>query len=278
MACNLARCMQVLNSRKSHRAFAQEREIAVMTGMRALLLATAAITMGGVSAAQAALTIQSSVGGAPNVAGVIRDNLDWMTLGAGTPQGPSPQSGITINLSPNALAVQGAVSGQYAAPVLSGGNGTGFGNPIGIANQPNGTDTTTYLTSGSFGAVVGAAAEIVLPGSGGYTYFGLLWGSVDTYNTLSFYDGATLVGTIVGTQVTPAATGDQGAQGTFYVNVTSTLPFTRVVATSSQFAFEFDNIAFARDNPFNVPAPAALGVFGMGLLGLAWATRRRRTA
>lgn len=249
-----------------------------MRGMKTLLLATAAISIGGISVANAALTIQSSVGGAPNVAGVIRDNLDWMALGSGTPQGPSPQSGITVNLSPDALAVQGSVGGQYAAPVLSGGNGSGFGNPIGVANQPNGVDATTYLTSGSFGNTVGAAAELVLPGGGGYTYFGLLWGSVDTYNTLSFYNGATLVGTIIGTQVTPAATGDQGAAGTFYVNITSDTPFTRVVATSSQYAFEFDNIAFARENPFNVPAPAALGLFGMGLLCLAWATRRRRTA
>lgn len=250
-----------------------------MKGMRTFLLATASVAIVGVGAADASpLTINSSVGGAPNVAGVTRDNFDWMTPGSGTPQGPSPQSGITVNLFPNALVVTGSMSGQYAAPFLSGSNGIGLGNPIGTANQPNGPDTTPYITSGSFGAVVGAAAEIVLPGSGGYTYFGLLWGSVDTYNTLSFYNGTTLIGSITGSDVIASPIGDQGVNGTVYVNITSTVLFTRVVATSSQYAFEFDNIAFARDNPFNVPAPAALGVFGVALLGLAWATRRRRTA
>ena len=43
----------------------------------------------------------------------------------------------------------------------------------------NGPDTTTYLTTG-IGSVT-----LTLPGP--EKYFGLLWGSVDTYNTLSFY-------------------------------------------------------------------------------------------
>jgi len=100
---------------------------------------------------------------------------------------------------------------------------------------------------------------------------------VDSYNTLSFYDGATLVGSLTGGQVTASPNGNQGVNGTLYVNITSTLPFDRVVATSSAFAFEFDNIAFNRTDPTAVPAPAALGLFGIGLVGLALA-RRRRTA
>ena len=89
--------------------------------------------------------------------------------------------------------------------------------------------------------------DIALPPSQtGYLYFGLLWGSVDNYNTLSFYNGSTLIGTITGADITPTATGDQGVNGTFYVNLVSTTPFDRVVATSSQYAFSSTTSRSAR--------------------------------
>ena len=104
--------------------------------------------------------------------------------------------------------MQGSQSDVYAAPYLSNGNGTLFGDPT------NGPDTTTYLTTG-IGSVT-----LALPGQ--EKYIGLLWGSVDSYNSLSLYNGAILVGTVTGTDVTSSASGDQGENGTFYVNISST--------------------------------------------------------
>jgi hypothetical protein len=243
-----------------------------MKGFNASVLATVFGLFAVSGSAQAAITVSSVVGGAPT--GVELDNLDWLSLG--TAGGLSPQSGVQINFKPNAKAVQGSVSGQYAAPYLSGGNGSGFGNPIGT-NQPNGVDATTYITSGSTGATSGAAAEVVLPDNGGmgYRYFGLLWGSVDNYNTLSFYKNESFVGDLTGSDVFNSPVGDRGQNGTVYVNINSTDAFDTVVATSSSFAFEFDNIAFNQE-AVGVPAPAAIGLLGLGLVGLGMATGGRR--
>ena len=203
--------------------------------------------------ARAGLTISASVGGAPT--GVNYANFDNLPLGAAG----GTSNGIAVSFTGDGQAVQGSLSGVYAAPYLSNGNGTLF-------NDPNdGPDATTYLSTG-IGSVT-----LTLPGQ--EMYVGLLWGSVDTYNTLSLYDGSTLVGTVTGSQVTSNANGDQGMNGTFYVNINSTESFDKVVATSSSYAFEFDNVAY---NASAVPEPSSFVLMVVGAMGLVTYQQVRR--
>ena len=105
-------------------------------------------------------------------------------------------------------------------------------------------------------------------------YFGILWGSVDTFNTLTFYENGTSVGSISGTDVLGSnADGNQGSSGTAYVNINSSLAFNSVVATSTTNAFEFDNVAYNASDVTAAPEPstfvvAALGVLAM--IGYGW--------
>lgn len=203
------------------------------------------------STSQAGLSLVSAVGGQP-AAGVSYINFD----------GPLP-AGVTLTTTLDGGVVTGQTP-QYAPPVISNNNGLLFGNP-------NGTDTSKYVTTGKTSAGGSATLKFTTP----QQYLGLLWGSVDKYNTLTFYDSSDTVidVPITGGMVTPGATGDQGASGTFYVNINSTVGFTKVVATSSEYAFEFDNVAYG---PNMIPEASALSIWGiLSLGGLSWARRKR---
>lgn len=221
--------------------------------LRALTLALVA-SAAFAGSASAGLVISSSVGGAPT--GANYANFDNLSLNAAG--GTSGGIGVSFT-SGNGKAVKGAASGLYAAPFLSGGNGGLFGNPA------NGADTTTYLSTG-IGSI-----KLSLPSL--EKYFGLLWGSVDSYNTLELFNGNTLVGTVTGTDVTSHANGNQGASGTFYVNINSDTAFDNVRLLSSQYAFEIDNVAYGTAA---VPEPGTIALFGAGLLGFTWLRRRKK--
>lgn len=148
--------------------------------------------------------------------------------------------------------VTGSVNGQYA-------------EPAGIDSQ--------YLTvpnpnqSGSAVFELGTSAN----------YFGLFWGSIDSYNTISFLiDGVyqDFTGTDVASIIPGPADGDQtSSQTNRYINFNfGSEFFTAVKFASNGFAFESDNHAYAK-----VPEPGTLALFSLGLAGLAY-TRRRKSA
>lgn len=181
----------------------------------------------------------------------------------------APLSAMTIVASSNGPDA-GPPAGQHVidnfntAAGLSGQYHLVTGNSSGVYAAPFG-DTSQYL------AVYGGetASLAIAPPTKAISFY---WGSIDAYNTVSFFSGATQVASFTGAMV-PAAPAD-GSQGNPVNNRRVTFDFQgqsvdRVQFASSGNSFELDTVTAA------VPEPAswALLVVGFGLVGVS--ARRR---
>lgn len=216
----------------------------------------AVVVAGGVTAISqpaSAISFNTSAGTTSAFGGVTTVDFD-----------SSLPSGVTYT---GGGIVQGDSTNQYLRP------GTNSGTP----------DPTKYLTLGG----QNEPSPVTIAFSKLKGYFGLYLGSIDSYNTISFFKGASPVpvDSFTGTDIATksVALGGLGLDPrvgnynkdsyvNFFGNNNSDL-FDKVVLTSSSAAFESDNHAFRTD----IPTPALLpGLIGMGVA--AWRKRRGESA
>ena len=160
--------------------------------------------------------------------------------------------------------VSGSSSGQYAAPAAdANGDGT-LGNDV---------DNTDYLSTGGTNQSTPVTFQFKYPI---ISTFGFLWGSIDNYNSISFFKQGKFLTSFTGDQIFSSANGDQSVKGTHFVNFkgNSMVPeddyFDKVVLASGQAAFEIDDVRYTE-----VPTPALLpGLVGIGVAAL----RKRKQA
>ena len=208
--------------------------------------------------AHASLTTVVSPANTPPPAGTI--NLQPTQSQVGT------QSGTFANTAPLAASYS---SSAPAEGVVQGNSSPGFAMLYSAPyNSP-----TTQITAPYFSTNLGT---VTITLGTAESFLGILWGSVDTQNALTFFNGTTNLGTVTGSNVNAAAQGSQTYSGSDFVSITSSTPFTSIVASSTKISFEFADLAVGPGPIGSVPEPVSLSLLGVGLVGLGLAQRRRR--
>lgn len=216
-----------------------------MTTLKAIAAAAIAV-----AAAQAhAISFTVSEGAFSSVAGVVTDTFD---------------ADATISLNPTGGAFFSLESGMQD-----------------ISAQPPGS-TGQWWSIGYSSLHYGpGVVQLAAPA----TYYGFLWGSPDSYNTVSFFSNGTMVGSFTGVDVFPVADGTQGAlAGGQYVNFWAGEgeQFDTVKFYSDSDAFETDNHAvFAPpviqiETALPVPEPETYALMLAGLFAVGFMSRNRR--
>ena len=208
-------------------------------------LAASAALLAFASPALAAVTVVSNDPGAPDP-GAPAGTTVVADFSSSLP------SGVTNTTSGAVVTVAGSMPGQYAQPA-----------PLSPDNAYQAVQTGGSSTF-SFDKSLGV--------------FSFYWGSIDTYNTLTFRRGdGSLVQSFTGSGFAAPANGNQTASDT---NRRVTFGFTgadavkQVQFTSSQNAFEYDTLAIA-----GIPEPTtwAMMILGFGLIGGAMRSRKAAT-
>ena len=139
---------------------------------------------------------------------------------------------------------------------------------------PGAHDLTDYLSVPSSLSEPETTRTATLSFGGSFNnYFGLWWGSMDTYNKFEFLaaDLSTPVETVFGTTFSSGSGNQNIADTNKFVNFYGLPSFYGVRLTSTNFALEVDNIAVGLNV---VPEPLTVILLGCGLLGLLGVRRK----
>ena len=165
----------------------------------------------------------------------------------------APTSGLAIYSAP----------GPGPAVVL----GNGPGSIISL------DDNTIYLAVSILGDAIGTT-PVTIDFANPLDYFGLYWGTPSANNTISFFNGNTLLQSFTGDALYSIVPSTGAAYANFFAEAGES--FNKVVLIDSGRAFDSDNHAYKFDASTPVPEPASsLSVFA-GVVAGALVKRKQQ--
>lgn len=204
---------------------------------------------------------------------------------------------VAVALCASTLSASAAVS--FSSPNPYDANGYGPGESLvwnfdSVAN-PSFSYFGSVLPFSIAGVAAAPAGDATLYGfaypgfdatfqlnTGSLSSLSFYLGSLDTFNTISFYNGATLIGSYNGSQLTipNPANGNKTSGDTnrrYFFTFGDADNVNKVVFNTTKPAFEFDDIAAAISG---VPEPStwAMMMLGFGLVGFMLRNGRRQVA
>jgi len=212
-----------------------------------LALSVGAVLFMASSAANAVVVISSSAGPNSPISG---STIDFNSTSTGTTGSFSIGS---TGFAGGGVVVNGASANNYAPPASTG-------------NFP--ADTTNYM------AILAGQTETITFGAL-QSSLGLLWGSIDGFNTIQFFDHGSPVTTVIhgdGLGVPINANGDQNSPNSNRYVTFSDITFDSVQLFSGQNSFEFDNVTTVAA----VPEASSWAMMIIGFLGVGLLAYRRR--
>jgi hypothetical protein len=135
-------------------------------------------------------------------------------------------------------------------------------------------DNTRYLAVSILGDARGTT-PVTIDFANPLDYFGLYWGTPSANNTLSFFNGNTLLQSFTGDAIVSGITPSGAVYANFFAQPGES--FNKVVLSDSSFAFESDNHAYKVAASESVPEPlTSLTAFASVVTGVLMKRQQQR--